>query len=83
MDLVKEISLFVFNLSMLICALYVAIQGGRSLGIHVFALIPFLYLFYFFTKDIPDKNKKIEELENEVKYYKKNLEQYEIPNKEA
>jgi hypothetical protein len=73
MKLIKEILLFIFNLSMLFWALYIITFGAKNLGLGVFSLIPFLYLFYFFTKDIPSKEERIKELENNLEYYKHQL----------
>lgn len=80
MNLIKEILYFIFNVSMLIWALWIISRGGNVLGIGVLALIPFFYLFYFFTKDNFIKDEKIKHLEDLVKHYKHRLEQFE--NKE-
>lgn len=77
MKLIKEIILFIFNTSMLIVAFCIIILGGKSLGIGVFSLIPFLYLFYFFTKDLPEKDEKIKQLQDNLEYYKNRIAQYE------
>lgn len=74
---IKEILNFVFNVSMLIWALWIIVRGGHALGIGILSLIPFVYLFYFFTKDIPTKDEKIDLLQNNLDYYKKRLSQYE------
>lgn len=77
MNLIKEIFYFIFNVSMFICALWIISRGGNALGIGVLALIPFVYLFYFFTKDITDKNEQIKRLQDNLDYYKHRIAQYE------
>lgn len=77
MNLIKEIFYFIFNVSMFIWALWIISRGGNVLGIGVLALIPFVYLFYFFTKDITDKNDQIKHLQDNLDYYKHRIAQYE------
>jgi hypothetical protein len=73
----KEILLFIINLLLLsICIVIIAV-GSTKLEVDWLGFIPFVYFIYFFTKDIPDKDEKIKQLEQNIKYYQHRLETYE------
>lgn len=82
LELLKEIFKFIFNLCMLLFAIVVITKGGNALNIGIFAIIPFIYFFAFYSLDANNQNEKIENLESNLKYYKHRLEQYEPMEKE-
>lgn len=83
MSLIKEIFKFILGLAMLLFAIGIISEGGKTLGIGVFAIIPFVYFMVLSNYKEKEQEEKIESLESNVKYYKSRLEQYESPDKEV